>query len=48
MEAGEQAALARWVLEDAEFIEARAAEERELLAAEMMFAMRRLAAAARA
>lgn len=48
VEAGEQAALARWVLEDAEFIEARAAEERELLAAEMMVAMRRLAAAARA
>ena len=43
---GELAVLARWVLDDAEASDARRGEERELLAEEMQFAMRKLVAAA--
>ena len=45
---GEQAALARWVLDDAEFLDSRRGAERELLADEMMFAMRKIIKAAQA
>lgn len=40
--------LARWVLEDAEAQDAKRGEERELLAEEMQFAMRKLVGAAKA